>query len=232
MGIFSDRRVYCFCTSFGIAVVFKQATATEKIAYQHRSADQLRFIRSLLDLCYTYAESPVVFIDKFKDKVNIRELKSYDLIDTSDKQFSNLKEDERLLCMQRQMPVGPAPKMSTVSSSPISEMRQPNAQPPFRSVQLFTYPCRQKKQSPQKVSTLTVTRSPGLTVVTSAPTRSTTPTISCPTVIPGTARCTLPCLMCRSLVQMLASVTRTTASHGCSSSGFGFSRSSNRPRSM
>lgn len=99
MGIFSDRRVYCFCTSFGIAVVFKQATATEKIAYQHRSADQLRFIRSLLDLCYTYAESPVVFIDKFKDKVNIRELKSYDLIDTSDKQFSNLKEDERLLCM-------------------------------------------------------------------------------------------------------------------------------------
>ena len=71
----------------------------KKIAYQHRSADQLRFIRSLLDLCYTYAESPVVFIDKFKDKVNIRELKSYDLIDTSDKQFSNLKEDERLLCM-------------------------------------------------------------------------------------------------------------------------------------
>lgn len=68
-------------------------------AYRHRSADQLRFIRSLLDLCYTYAESPGVFIDKFKDKVNIRELKSYDLIDTSDKQFSNLKEDERLLCM-------------------------------------------------------------------------------------------------------------------------------------
>lgn len=68
-------------------------------AYRHRSADQLRFIRSLLDLCYTYAESPVVFIDKFKDKVNIRELKSYDLIDTSDKRFSNLKEDERLLCM-------------------------------------------------------------------------------------------------------------------------------------
>lgn len=68
-------------------------------AYRHRSADQLRFIRSLLDLCYTYAESPGVFIDKFKDKVNIRELKSYDLIDTSDNRFPNLKEDERLLCM-------------------------------------------------------------------------------------------------------------------------------------
>lgn len=67
--------------------------------YRHYSQEQLRFIRSLLDLCYAYRESPVVFLDKFKDKVNVRELKSYDLIDMSNKHFSNLKEDEKLLCM-------------------------------------------------------------------------------------------------------------------------------------
>ena len=99
----------------------------------------------------------------------------------------------------------------TYSACPPS-IRQPSAQPPFLSVQLFTYPCLQKKHSPQKVSTLTVTRSPGRTFLTDAPTLSTTPTISCPTVIPGTARGTLPCLICKSLVQMLASVTRTMAS--------------------
>jgi len=98
--------VYLASALIGILVlllvgVFRRMLRQQRYisAYQHRSADQLRFIRSLLDLCYTYAESPVVFIDKFKDKVNIRELKSYDLIDTSDKQFPNLKEDERLLCM-------------------------------------------------------------------------------------------------------------------------------------
>ena len=48
-------------------------------------------------------------------------------------------------------------------------------------------PFLQKKHSPQKVSTLTVTRSPGLWV-TAAPTASTMPTISWPTVMPGTAR--------------------------------------------
>lgn len=67
--------------------------------YRHCSQEQLRFIRSLLDLCYAYRESPAVFLDKFKDKVNVRELKSYDLIDRSNKHFSNLKEDEKLLCM-------------------------------------------------------------------------------------------------------------------------------------
>lgn len=67
--------------------------------YRHCSREQLRFIRSLLDLCYAYRESPAVFLDKFKDKVNVRELKSYDLIDTSNKHFSNLKEDEKLLCL-------------------------------------------------------------------------------------------------------------------------------------
>ena len=43
------------------------------------------------------------------------------------------------------------------------EMRHPKAQPPFGFVQLFTNPFLQKKHSPQKVSTFTVTRSPGFT---------------------------------------------------------------------
>ena len=43
------------------------------------------------------------------------------------------------------------------------------------------------------------------------------------------ARGTLPCLMCRSLEQILASVTFTTASRSCISTGFGFSINSNFP---
>lgn len=66
--------------------------------YRHQLADQLRFIRKLLDLCYVYSESPLVFLDKFKDCVNFRQLKSYDMLDVSDKRLLGLKEDERLLC--------------------------------------------------------------------------------------------------------------------------------------
>lgn len=47
----------------------------------------------------------------------------------------------------------------TYSACPPSILH-PSAQPPFSSVQLFTYPFLQKKQSPQKVSTLMVTLSP------------------------------------------------------------------------
>lgn len=108
-------------------------------------------------------------------------------------------------------------------------IRHPKAHPPLESAQLFTYPCRQKKHSPQKVSTLTVTRSPGLTNLTSRPVCSTIPTISCPTVIPGTARGTPPCLICKSLVQILPRVTRTIASRESLNSGFGFSINSNFP---
>lgn len=64
---------------------------------EHRSEDQVRFIRSMLDLCYSYRESPQVFLDKFKDNVNIRHLKSYDLIDLPSSCLSGLKEDERIL---------------------------------------------------------------------------------------------------------------------------------------
>lgn len=64
-----------------------------------RAADQLRFLRSLLDLCYAYGASPQVFLDKFKDRVNIRQFKSYDLMDMQDTRFADLKEDERLLCL-------------------------------------------------------------------------------------------------------------------------------------
>ena len=69
------------------------------VLQRYRSTEQLRLIRSLLDLCYTYRESPAVFLDKFKDKVNIRELKSYTLIEEPKDRFQRLKEDERLLCL-------------------------------------------------------------------------------------------------------------------------------------
>lgn len=67
--------------------------------YRQRNADQLRFIRSLLDLCYAYRESPSVFLDKFKDSVNIRRLQSFDLLDLPDEGPAGLKEEERLLCL-------------------------------------------------------------------------------------------------------------------------------------
>ena len=63
-------------------------------------------------------------------------------------------------------------------------------------------------------------------------TASTMPTISCPTLIPGTARGTEPCLMCRSLVQIELSVTRTMASRGSCITGRGFSKRAKLPRSI
>ncbi len=53
---------------------------------------------------------------------------------------------------------------------------------------------------------------PGFSFFTPGPTSSTTPTNSWPTVVPGTARGTLPCLMWMSLWQMEERVTRTMAS--------------------
>ena len=50
--------------------------------------------------------------------------------------------------------------------------------------------------------------------------------------MPGTALGTLPCLMCRSLVQMLPSVTLTMASVGSCILGFGLSVMANLPFSM
>ena len=68
---------------------------------------------------------------------------------------------------------------------------------------------------------MTATRCPGFTFRTAPPTASTIPTISCPTMIPGTARGTPPCRICRSLAQMDERVTRTTASVGCKRTGAG-----------
>ena len=114
-------------------------------------------------------------------------------------------------------------------SACMPSMRQPIAQPPSGRMQLFTLPRPQKKHSPQKVSTFTDTRSPGRTFFTARPTFSTTPTASCPTVTPTSARGTKPCRMCRSLVHMLASVTRTMASVSSAITGNGFSTSPNFP---
>lgn len=65
---------------------------------EHRATKRILLIRSLLDIGYVYSESPQVFFEKFKDKINIRQLKPYDLIDLSDKKYAHLKEDERFLC--------------------------------------------------------------------------------------------------------------------------------------
>ena len=62
--------------------------------------------------------------------------------------------------------------------------------------------------------------------------RITIPTISWPTVIPGTARGTLPCFICKSLEQILAKVTLTIASRASKIVGFSFSIKANFPRSI
>ena len=76
------------------------------IVRQHRalvrarrcSSERLRLLRNLLDLCYTYRESPAVFLDKFKDRVHARELESYRLTERSKSEHSGLNESEKLLC--------------------------------------------------------------------------------------------------------------------------------------
>jgi|GEM_PF-2954462 len=89
--------VLALFSCFLLYIFFRQKKRAASQRY--RSTEQLRLIRSLLDLCYTYRESPAVFLDKFKDKVNIRELKSYTLIEEPKDRFQRLKEDERLLCL-------------------------------------------------------------------------------------------------------------------------------------
>jgi len=58
------------------------------------------------------------------------------------------------------------------------------------------------------------TRSPGLKVLTPAPTASMTPTPSWPSTVPGTQVGTSPLRMCRSVPQMVVFVILTTASVG------------------
>lgn len=61
------------------------------------SSDRLRLIRNLLDLGYVYNESPAIFLDKFRDRVHIRQFKSYELVERADDRLACLKEDERIL---------------------------------------------------------------------------------------------------------------------------------------
>ena len=100
-------------------------------------------------------------------------------------------------------------------------MRHPRAHPPCSSVQLFTKPLLQKKHSPQNVSTFIATRSPGFTFFTALPVLTTLPTNSCPSIVPGTALGTAPCLICMSLEQIVVRVTCTIASLSSSISGMG-----------
>lgn len=82
--LFLCYRIHCICSRIRLI--------------EYRAAKRILLIRSLLDIGYVYSESPQVFFEKFKDKINIRQLKPYDLIDLSDKKYAHLKEDERFLC--------------------------------------------------------------------------------------------------------------------------------------
>ena len=81
-------------------------------------------------------------------------------------------------------------------------------------------PARQNSQTPQEIANGAITKSPGVTVVTSAPTSSTTPISSCPIELPS-AEVGAEWYGCRSLPQTQARVTRTSASVGCWSFGSG-----------
>ena len=89
-----------------------------------------------------------------------------------------------------------------------------------------------RKHSPQKVSTFTVTLSPGFTKVTSAPTCSTTPYHLMPDSYSGTARGNTAMFNMKTGQQMLLSVTRTIASRESFISGLAFSCNSNFPCSI
>lgn len=93
-------------TIVGVGLILLSSALSVALLRQRRrlrrisrcASERLRLIRTLLDICFTYSDSPSVFIAKFKDKVNIRELKSFGLIDCPDDPFSPLKEEDRLLC--------------------------------------------------------------------------------------------------------------------------------------
>lgn len=67
--------------------------------HERHSQERLRLLRSLLELCYSYRESPQVFLDKFKDRVNFCQLKNFDLFESENRRLGSLKEDERFLFM-------------------------------------------------------------------------------------------------------------------------------------
>src|SRR3954468_9745860 len=93
----------------------------------------------------------------------------------------------------------------------------------FTLWQLEYSPRAQNQHVPQKMVKGTMTWSPRLRFRTSEPTSSTTPTNSCPNVVPTRVSGIIPWYRCRSDPQIAASVTRTIASPGCSIAGTSFS---------
>lgn len=66
---------------------------------EHRASKRILLFRNLLDLGYVYGGSPQIFLEKFMDKVNVRQLKACELVDLSDRRYAHLKEDEIVLCV-------------------------------------------------------------------------------------------------------------------------------------
>lgn len=67
--------------------------------HERNSQERLRLLRSIIDLCYAYRESPELFLMKFKDRVNFCQLKNYDLFVEINNRHQQINEDERLLCV-------------------------------------------------------------------------------------------------------------------------------------
>ncbi len=106
-------------------------------------------------------------------------------------------------------------------------MLLPRIQPPV--VQCEYMPLRHGSQRPQALMQEISTWSPGLKLVTAAPTDSITPTPSCPRMVPGLQVGTSPLRMCRSVPQIVVRVMRTIASPGMASAGLGRSSTFLRP---
>lgn len=71
-----------------------------RLRRSRRVADErLRLLRTLLDLHYTYRNSPEVFAGRFGGQVHVSRLKSYALFEASPRRFAALREEERLLCV-------------------------------------------------------------------------------------------------------------------------------------
>ncbi len=112
-------------------------------------------------------------------------------------------------------------------SACVPSMVLPRIQPPV--VQCEVMPLRHGSQRPQALMHEMSTWSPGLKVLTAAPTESTMPTPSWPRMVPGLHVATSPLRMWRSVPQIVVRVMRTMASPGPASCGFGRSSTFLRP---
>ncbi len=112
-------------------------------------------------------------------------------------------------------------------SACVPSMLLPRIQPPVAQCEYM--PLRHGSQRPHELMHEISTWSPGLKVVTAAPTASITPTPSWPRMVPGLQVATSPLRMCRSVPQIVVRVMRTMASPGDATTGLARSSTLLRP---